>query len=481
MINLLKKSFIYLALIMLALVSIGIENASAAEVVDYEKGVTNLNNNLENNTQIGQQLPNPETGWKRFDDTFPALKYSGKWEKFGTSSAFGESDHRTSVGEQTLTFTFEGTKLRIISPINNNLSSEMTITIDDVVENFSIRGTSLQWQTLVYEKIGLTQGKHNVTISTSNTGINIIDAIDIDESGYIVTPIGSSLLQPEQGWKRFDSNDSAIQYSSGWTLFSSSSDYGNSDYRTSKSGETIKFKFYGTKLRIISPINYDLATEVTITIDGSSEKFNLRNPSIQWQTFIYEKLGLVKGEHNVIISTSSTGITVFDAIDVDGKLLDENEVPNVELITLDKINLELLEGSQDKLTATVTPDTAKVIWSSSDESIATVDQNGNVTAIREGQAIITATIENTVVSATSTVIVKKPDSSFSSAILSITLVNGITKEYDVTNTVINNYLNWFESAKGTSTFKFSKTISPYKKVTEYIVHDKIASFEVREY
>ena len=150
-------------------------------------------------------------------------------------------------------------------------------------------------------------------------------------------------------------------------------------------------------------------------------------------------------------------------------------------ISLDKNNLEVLEGSQDNLTATVTPDTAKVIWTSSDESIATVDQNGNVTAISEGTAIITATIENTDISATSTVIVKKQDNAFLSAILSITLVNGITKEYDVTNTVLNNYLNWFDSAQGTSTFKFSKTISPYKKVTEYVVHDKIASFEVREY
>lgn len=152
-----------------------------------------------------------------------------------------------------------------------------------------------------------------------------------------------------------------------------------------------------------------------------------------------------------------------------------------ELISIDRNTLELFEGSQDKLTATVTPDPSKVIWSSSDESIATVDQDGNVTALHEGQAIITAKIEGTDIAATSTVIVKKPNNEFSNAILSITLVNGITKEYDVTNTVLNNYLNWFDSAKGTSTFKFSKTISPYKKVTEYIVHDKIASFEIREY
>ncbi|WP_068984421.1 Ig-like domain-containing protein [Lysinibacillus xylanilyticus] len=155
--------------------------------------------------------------------------------------------------------------------------------------------------------------------------------------------------------------------------------------------------------------------------------------------------------------------------------------PNTQSITLDRNVLELLEGSQDKLIATVTPDTAKVIWSSSDESIATVDQDGNVTALREGEAIITAKIENTDITATSTVIVKKPINDSSNAILSITLVNGITKEYDVTNKVLNDYLKWFDSAQGKSTFKFSKTISPYKKVTEYIVHDKIASFEVREY
>ncbi|MGE7950856.1 Ig-like domain-containing protein [Lysinibacillus xylanilyticus] len=191
----------------------------------------------------------------------------------------------------------------------------------------------------------------------------------------------------------------------------------------------------------------------------------------------YNKYRIIIIKANGASGTVRAGICELQMME---KISNPSE-PNTQFITLDSNTLELLEGSQDKLTATVTPDTAKVIWTSSDESIATVDQDGNVMALHEGEAIITAKIENTDIAANSTVIVKKPINDSLNSILSITLVNGITKEYDVTNKVLNDYLKWFDSAQGTSTFKFSKTISPYKKVTEYIVHDKIASFEVREY
>ncbi|MFJ7842029.1 Ig-like domain-containing protein [Lysinibacillus sphaericus] len=204
----------------------------------------------------------------------------------------------------------------------------------------------------------------------------------------------------------------------------------------------------------------------------------VRNPE---QSFTFENNNYYNKYRINVSLTNSTNNTVNTTI-CELQMMEKISAPSKpDSIILDRNVLELLEGSLDKLTATTTPETVKVIWSSSDESIATVDQDGNVTAIREGTAIITAKIENTDISASSTVIVKKPINESSSAILSITLVNGITKEYDVTNTVLNNYLNWFESAQGTSTFKFTKTISPYKKVTEFVVHDKIASFEVREY
>lgn len=345
MVNMFKKGFIYLALMMLVLVSVSIENASAAEVVDYEEGVTNLNNTPENSAVIGDQLLKPEKGWKRYDDSNPLVNYTNMY-RFAHENLYKKSRIEGYDKDMSLTFYFVGTKFMLLDYIANNRAN-FTITIDGVSEAASAKGYGSNSQSIYYKKVDLPYGKHKVEI-------NIIN--------------------------------------------------------------------------------------------------NVNN-----ETF------------------------ALDAIDVDGFLISENDVPNIESITLDKNNLELLEGSSEKLTATVTPDTAKVIWSSSDKSIATVDQDGNVTAVREGEVIITAKIENTDIAATSTVIVKKLNTESSNAILSITLVNGITKEYDATNKVLNDYLKWFESAQGTSTFKFSKTISPYKKVTEYIVHDKIASFEVREY
>lgn len=64
-------------------------------------------------------------------------------------------------------------------------------------------------------------------------------------------------------------------------------------------------------------------------------------------------------------------------------------------VALNKDSLSLLVGNTETLTAIVTPETAvdkSVTWSSSDESIATVDNTGKVTAVAIGTATITAAL-----------------------------------------------------------------------------------------
>ena len=65
----------------------------------------------------------------------------------------------------------------------------------------------------------------------------------------------------------------------------------------------------------------------------------------------------------------------------------------VEGVNLNKNSITLYVNENEKLTATVTPDTATytgVKWVSNNENVATVDQEGNVTAIAKGTAVITA-------------------------------------------------------------------------------------------
>lgn len=86
----------------------------------------------------------------------------------------------------------------------------------------------------------------------------------------------------------------------------------------------------------------------------------------------------------------------------------EDSIP-VTGVTLDKTTLTLTSGNTAQLTATVVPSNAvnqKVSWSSSNTSAATVDENGNVTAVGAGTATITVTTVDGSKTATCTVTVK---------------------------------------------------------------------------
>ena len=80
-------------------------------------------------------------------------------------------------------------------------------------------------------------------------------------------------------------------------------------------------------------------------------------------------------------------------------------------VTLNKTVLSLEAGQSEQLTATVQPDNAenkKVSWSSDDPNIASVDAEGNVSAIAVGNTTITVTTEDQGKTATCAVTVTAP-------------------------------------------------------------------------
>ena len=80
------------------------------------------------------------------------------------------------------------------------------------------------------------------------------------------------------------------------------------------------------------------------------------------------------------------------------KLIGGSEEKEIESVTL-PASLEIKVGETSTLTAVILPEDASdktLTWSSSDENVATVDENGKVTAVKAGNAVITATASNNV-------------------------------------------------------------------------------------
>lgn len=83
----------------------------------------------------------------------------------------------------------------------------------------------------------------------------------------------------------------------------------------------------------------------------------------------------------------------------------------VKSITLNQATITMLEEETQTLVATVFPEDAtnkKVIWTSNHPEIAAVDQEGVVTAVKKGQAVITAMAEDGEFTATCQVTVNAP-------------------------------------------------------------------------
>jgi uncharacterized protein YjdB len=92
------------------------------------------------------------------------------------------------------------------------------------------------------------------------------------------------------------------------------------------------------------------------------------------------------------VCTALALLTLFiSSCDLEEKKPDTSTVTDV---TLNTSNLHLVEGGTETLIATVLPTTAKnksVTWSSTNPSVATVTQDGFVTAVHKGEAIIKVT------------------------------------------------------------------------------------------
>ena len=191
--------------------------------------------------------------------------------------------------------------------------------------------------------------------------------------------------------------------------------------------------------------------------------------------------GVVTGVAEGVVVITATAGDKSATCDVK---VSEPYIPVEELI-LDKTSLEMIKGDTEIITATVKPDDAtekKVEWSSADEKIATVDENGKVTATGAGETVITAKAGD--LEATCSVIVKVPVESITLDKTSLTLKVGATAVLTATvkpDDATDKTVTWSSSDNSVATVDKTGKVTGVKEGKAIITAkagDKSATCEV---
>ena len=147
----------------------------------------------------------------------------------------------------------------------------------------------------------------------------------------------------------------------------------------------------------------------TATPSGTGIVFDKGIGTVYGSVTLQEDLTISKGESLTLDNGAS--LTTNNKLTVDGGTLNGTVTGDVlykvTSVSLDKDSLNLTAGGSDTLIATVLPANATnqtVTWTSDNTAVATVDANGNVSAVAAGTANITATADGKSDSCTVTVL-----------------------------------------------------------------------------
>ena len=290
---------------------------------------------------VGEPLTSAESEWQRIDDRDSNIVYLGDdWVKEDASDSYTgyynwTLSYRTSHDEK-IKFKFKGTKIRIIASINSNRSTN-NIYIDGVKETYSEYSDTWKGQILVYEKVGLVDAIHTVVITNLDKGL-VLDAIDIDTTGYLVNYYVPFIHTTSAGFSKINLSWDAIEGATSYII----------KRATTSGGE------YTTIAETVTETKY---TDSTVT-NGN--------------TYYYVVSAIVDGNK----SPNSNEVSVTPQ--VTSKL---------------KLVLEVNEEKQLSISEELS-DNTEMEWTSSDSTIATVDENGKVKALKSGNTVITCTSED---------------------------------------------------------------------------------------
>lgn len=210
----------------------------------------------------------------------------------------------------------------------------------------------------------------------------------------------------------------------------------------------------GQSLQLEAAVTPELATNKTIEWSSSNE-------SVATVSSTGKVTAIAKGSAVITAkSTDGSNISAFCNVNV---------IKLVSGIVLSETEMTLNEGQSATLTASITPDLANnktLAWASSNPAVATVNQDGKVTAVSKGTAIISAkSTDGSDISASCTVNVVKLVSGIVLSETEITLNEGATSQLSaiVSSEANNKTLLWASSNEAVATVSQDGLVTAFMK------------------
>ena len=335
-----------------------------------------------NDSQIGNELHqiSYSTGWG--DSTgYPDRFYGGDEHWFNFSN-YVDGDPLPSFEVK-----FKGTGIELYGEKQSGLGI-YNIYLDgekiDTVDAYS--ATSVASGKL-YEKTGIEYGEHTLKVELSKTKnaassgtdgeIDYLKVLGVKEEvtdNYVSKIEDSETTTSDELFK--------FKYTGNWKASTGYPNmFSNGDEHYAYAGDYYEITFIGTKVEIYATKDsghgvYDVfiddvaAGQADGTITGSRVH----------QQLIYTSEELTDGQHTikVMLPEDATGAIQVDFAKVYHGAINPSE------ITLSETDICLETGMTKEITAEVAPSVAtnkKVVWESNDESVATVDEDGFITAV----------------------------------------------------------------------------------------------------
>ncbi|TAH71481.1 MAG: hypothetical protein EWM47_04600 [Anaerolineaceae bacterium] len=241
-----------------------------------------------------------------------------------------------------------------------------------------------------YVKVTVKQPVSGILLNFSEKTIYVRESFDLKAS---VSPSGASNLAVE--WKSSNDKVAAISntgevigISAGMAIITATTKDGG---KTANCVVTVRERITSMKL---SYEEYRLGIDKSFTLSVIVENETATDQQFRW---VSSNSSIASVNKNGKVTGHRLGYATITAYAQDGSGQDascEVEIVRpVTRVTLDKSFLTLFVGETKELKAKIEPGNAsykRAIWSSSDNSVAMVDEDGMITALKAGSVTITA-------------------------------------------------------------------------------------------